>query len=83
MNDKGIRTSTIMPAEVDTPILKGRPINPDNDARATMMMPEDVASMILLCATMPHRTVIQEIVMAPIKDRDRSVEIEAARIAKL
>ena len=83
LNDKGIRTSTIMPAEVDTPILKGRPINPDNDARATMMMPEDVASMILLCATMPHRTVIQEIVMAPIKDRDRSVEIEAARKAKL
>ena len=83
LNDKGIRTSTIMPAEVDTPILKGRPINPDDDARATMMMPEDVASTILLCATMPHRTVIQEIVMAPIKDRDRSVEIEAARKAKL
>ncbi|MBC63794.1 MAG: 3-oxoacyl-ACP reductase [Chloroflexi bacterium] len=83
LNDKGIRTSTIMPAEVDTPILKGRPINPDNDARSTMMMPEDVANTILLCATMPQRTVIQEVVMAPIKDRDRSKEIEAARKAKL
>ena len=72
-----------MPAEVDTPILKGRPINPDNDARSTMMMPEDVANTILLCATMPQRTVIQEIVMAQIKDRDRSNEIEAARKAKL
>tara|TARA_Y100001970_G_scaffold42421_1_gene52884 strand:+ start:22961 stop:23743 length:783 start_codon:yes stop_codon:yes gene_type:complete len=83
LNDRGIRTSTIMPAEVDTPILKGRPINPDNDARSTMMMPEDVANTILLCATMPQRTVIQEVVMAPIKDRDRSKEIEAARKAKL
>ncbi|MBA31101.1 MAG: 3-oxoacyl-ACP reductase [Chloroflexi bacterium] len=83
LNDKGIRTSTIMPAEVDTPILNGRPLNPDSEARSTMMMPEDIASMILMCATMPHRTVIQEIIMSPIQDRDRSKDIEAARSAKL
>ena len=83
LNDKGIRTSTIMPAEVDTPILKGRPLDPDSKARSTMMMPEDIANMILLCATMPHRTVIQEVIMSPIQDRDRSKDIEAARNAKL
>jgi NADP-dependent 3-hydroxy acid dehydrogenase YdfG len=78
LNAKGIRASTIMPAEVDTPILDNRPHNPDADARATMMMPEDVAAAILLCATLPGRTVIEEIVMSPTKPRDRTLDIAAA-----
>jgi len=78
LNAKGIRASTILPAEVDTPILNKRPHNPDADARATMMMPEDVAAAILLCATLPRRTVIEEIVMSPTQPRDRSVDLEVA-----
>ncbi|MBN4064216.1 SDR family oxidoreductase [Dehalococcoides mccartyi] len=78
LNAKGIRASTIMPAEVDTPILNNRPHNPDADARATMMMPQDVAAAILLCATLPGRTVIEEIVMSPTQPRDRTLDIEAA-----
>ena len=78
LNAKGIRASTIMPAEVDTPILNNRPHNPDAAARATMMMPEDVAAAILLCATLPGRTVIEEIVMSPTQPRDRTLDIEAA-----
>lgn len=78
---KGIRATTILPAEVDTPILNNRPLNPDADARATMMMPEDVAQAILLCATLPGRTVIDEIAMSPTQPRDRSADIAAARTA--
>lgn len=81
LNAKGIRASTIMPAEVDTPILDQRPLKPDAAARATMMMPEDVARAILLCATLPGRTVIEEIVMSPIQRRDRTLDIAAAEKA--
>ena len=78
LNAKGIRASTILPAEVDTPILNNRPHNPDAAARATMMMAEDVAKAILLCATLPGRTVIEVIVMSPTLPRDRSRDLEAA-----
>ncbi|MBC8452996.1 MAG: SDR family NAD(P)-dependent oxidoreductase [Chloroflexi bacterium] len=81
LNAQGIRACTVLPAEVDTPILNNRPHNPDAAARATMMMPEDVAAAILLCATLPGRTVIEEIVMSPTQPRDRTLDMAAARKA--
>ncbi|MCI0545931.1 MAG: SDR family oxidoreductase [Candidatus Rokubacteria bacterium] len=77
--DKGIRATTVLPAEVDTPIMDLRPVPPDEKARATMMAAEDVAAAIVLCCTLPMRTVIQEIVMHPTYPRDLSAEIEANR----
>jgi hypothetical protein len=47
-----------------------------------MMMPEDVAQAILLCATLPGRTVIEEIVMSPTQPRDRTLDMEAAANAR-
>jgi NADP-dependent 3-hydroxy acid dehydrogenase YdfG len=79
LRNSGIRATTIMPAEVDTPILDRRPRPPDATARATMMKPEDVAAAILLCVTLPARTVIEEIVMSPTLQRDVSADIEAGR----
>jgi len=76
--DKGIRATTILPAEVDTPILDRRPLPPDARARATMMQPEDVARAILLCVTLPPRTVIEEIVMVPTVQRDMSEDLRVA-----
>lgn len=76
--DKGIRATTIMPAEVDTPILDNRPLPPDAKARATMMQADDVARTILFCATMPARTVLHEIVMYPTIQRDVSADIATA-----
>lgn len=75
----GIRATTILPAEVDTPILDNRPLVPDHTARATMMQPEDVAAAILLCATLPERTVIEELTISPTILRDQSRDIEIAR----
>jgi NADP-dependent 3-hydroxy acid dehydrogenase YdfG len=75
---KGIRATTIMPGEVDTPILSRRPLVPDDKARATMMQAEDVARAVLLCATLPPRTVIEEIVMSPTVARDWSVDVAVA-----
>jgi NADP-dependent 3-hydroxy acid dehydrogenase YdfG len=79
LRDQGIRATTIVPAEVDTPILDQRPHPPDANARATMMQAEDVAQAILLCVTLPARTVIEEIVMSPTRARDASAEIATAR----
>jgi NAD(P)-dependent dehydrogenase (short-subunit alcohol dehydrogenase family) len=75
----GIRATAILPAEVDTPILERRPLPPDTTARATMMKPEDVAAAILLCVTLPARTVIEELVMSPTVLRDQSRDLEVAR----
>lgn len=74
----GIRATAIVPAEVDTPILDGRPAPPDDAARQMMMQPEDVAACIHLAATLPLRTVIEEIVVSPTIPRDMSAEIALA-----
>ncbi|MBI2217801.1 MAG: SDR family oxidoreductase [Candidatus Rokubacteria bacterium] len=76
---QGIRATAILPAEVDTPILERRPLPPDDTARATMMKPEDVAAAILLCVTLPERTVIEELVMSPTILRDQTKDLEIAR----
>jgi NADP-dependent 3-hydroxy acid dehydrogenase YdfG len=78
LRDRGIRATTIMPAEVDTPILDNRPLPPDAKARATMMRAEDVARAILLCVTLPPRTVIEEIVMSPTLQRDMNADLAVA-----
>ena len=78
LRNQGIRATLIMPAEVDTPILDKRPLNPDAAARATMMLPEDVARAIMLCVTLPPRTVIEEIVMSPTILRDQSKDLAVA-----
>jgi NAD(P)-dependent dehydrogenase (short-subunit alcohol dehydrogenase family) len=79
LREKGIRATTIMPAEVDTPILDNRPLVPDDRARATMMHADDVARAILLCVTLPPRTVIETLVMSPTILRDQSADIKVAR----
>jgi NADP-dependent 3-hydroxy acid dehydrogenase YdfG len=79
LRELGIRACTILPAEVDTPILKNRPLPPDAAARGTMMQPEDVAAAILLCAAMPQRTLVEQVVLLPTKPRDTSADLKAAR----
>jgi NADP-dependent 3-hydroxy acid dehydrogenase YdfG len=79
LRDQGIRATIVMPAEVDTEILDRRPLPPDAAARATMMQPEDIASAILLAVTLPHRTVIEEMVLSPTHTRDQSKDLEVAR----
>jgi len=78
LRNRGIRACAIVPAEVDTPILNKRPLPPTAEQRATMMKPEDVASAILFCATMPQRTVVEEIRIGPTVKRDVAEELLAA-----
>ena len=77
--NQGIRATTITPGEVNTPILDTRPRPPTSDERAALMQPEDVAAAVLLCCTLPKRTVIEEIIMVPTRMRDQSADVELAR----
>lgn len=74
----GIRACAIMPGEVDTPILENRPRPPDSDDRSTMMQPEDIASAVFLCAAMPQRTIVEQVVMIPTVRRDVARDMAAA-----
>jgi len=78
LRNQGIRATIIMPAEVDTPILDKRPHNPDAAARATMMQAEDVARAIMLCVTLPPRTVVEEMIISPTILRDQSKDLAVA-----
>ena len=77
----GVRACAIMPGEVDTPILENRPRPPDADDRSTMMAAEDIAQAIFLCAAMPQRTIVEQVVMIPTVRRDVAADMEAARRA--
>ena len=74
----GVRACAIMPGEVDTPILENRPRPPDADDRSTMMQAEDIAQAIFLCAAMPQRTIVEQVVMMPTLRRDTSRDMVAA-----
>ena len=65
----GIRATSILPGEVATPILEKRPVPPTAEERARMAQPEDFGAAILFIATMPARTCVNELVIAPTWNR--------------
>jgi len=65
----GIRATTILPGEVATPILEKRPVPPSAEERARMAQAEDFGKAILFVATMPARTCVNEMVIAPTWNR--------------
>lgn len=73
MRSDGIRCIDVFPGEVDTPILDNRPMAPDADARATMMMPEDIAEVIVLAVSLPRRTTMLEVPRGPRETARRGV----------
>jgi NADP-dependent 3-hydroxy acid dehydrogenase YdfG len=78
---QGLRAITILPGETDTPILDSRARPPALQERQNMVQPDDVARAIELAVTLPHRVVLQEIVVAPTRQRDTSHDLEISRWA--
>jgi NADP-dependent 3-hydroxy acid dehydrogenase YdfG len=76
---EGIRAITVLPGEADTPILDGRARPPAPEERANMVQPIDVARAVHLAATLPERTVLQEVIVAPTRQRDTSGDLEISR----
>ncbi|GGN23223.1 SDR family oxidoreductase [Streptomyces fuscichromogenes] len=79
--NQGLRAITVLPGEADTPILDNRARPPAPEERAAMVQPEDVAEAVRLAVTLPQRVVLQEIVVAPTRQRDTSADLEISRWA--
>jgi NAD(P)-dependent dehydrogenase (short-subunit alcohol dehydrogenase family) len=62
---RGIRACSVFPGDIDTPILDKRPNPPDAEARARMMLPEDIAACALLAIQLPSRVVVEELLVRP------------------
>jgi NADP-dependent 3-hydroxy acid dehydrogenase YdfG len=75
----GIRAVTVLPGETDTPILDNRARPPKAEERVDMVQPVDVARAVQLAAVMPQRTVLQEMIVAPTRQRDTSPDLEISR----
>jgi NAD(P)-dependent dehydrogenase (short-subunit alcohol dehydrogenase family) len=61
----GIRVTTIYPGEVDTPILEDRPKPLSAEHRSRILLPEDVADVVLSIACLPARAHVPELIIKP------------------
>jgi len=77
--NQGIRATTILPGETNTPIMDNRARPPLERERAVMLDPHDVARAVLLCASLQKGAMIPELQICPTFMRDTSVDIETAR----
>jgi NADP-dependent 3-hydroxy acid dehydrogenase YdfG len=76
---QGLRATTILPGEMDTPILDTRARPPTAEERARMIDPDAVAQVILLCCTLPAGTTVEEVPISPTFPRDQGPDIEISR----
>lgn len=77
--NQGIRATTILPGETNTPIMDNRARPPLQSERAVMLDPHDVARAVLLCASLQKGAMIPELQICPTFMRDTSADIETAR----
>lgn len=61
----GIRVTNVYPGEVDTPLLEQRPNPVSDEHRSRMLLPQDVADMVLAICRLPARAHVPEIVIKP------------------
>lgn len=65
----GIRSTVVMPGEVNTPILDGRPVPPPEEERARMLQAADLGRIIRFAAETPPHVCLNEILVAPTRNR--------------
>lgn len=77
--NEGLRATTILPGEIDTPIMDSRVRPPSAAERARMLDADDVARLILLVCTLPPRALVEDIAVSPTFQRDQSGDIAISR----
>jgi NADP-dependent 3-hydroxy acid dehydrogenase YdfG len=61
----GIRVTSICPGEVDTPLLRRRPVPVSQENLAKILQPVDVAEAVLMVACLPPRAHVHEMIIKP------------------
>lgn len=64
--DNNIHITNVYPGEVNTPILAERPVPPPPEKLVKMLMPEDIASMVVALAKLHPRALVNELVITPL-----------------
>jgi NADP-dependent 3-hydroxy acid dehydrogenase YdfG len=77
--NEGLRATTILPGEINTPIMDSRARPPSAAERERMLDPDDVARLILLVCTLPPRALVEDIAVSPTFQRDQSGDIAISR----
>ena len=66
---ENIRVTNVYPGEVDTPILEQRPTPVTEEHRQKMLLPEDIAHVVVGLACLPDRVHVPEIVIKPVNQQ--------------
>jgi NAD(P)-dependent dehydrogenase (short-subunit alcohol dehydrogenase family) len=61
----GIRACAIFPGDINTPLLRNRPVPPPAAARRRMLQPADVAECVWLALSLPPRAVVEQLLVRP------------------
>lgn len=61
----GVRSTCVMPGEVNTPILDRRPVPVAAADREKMLQADDIGDLIIYLATLPDRVLIEEVTIRP------------------
>ncbi len=67
VRNEGVRVTNVYPGEVNTPILDNRPVKVTEEHKASILQPEDIASVIVTICQLPPRAHVPEIVIKPTK----------------
>ena len=67
VRNEGVRVTNVYPGEVNTPILDNRPVPVSEDHRASILQPEDIASVVVAICALPPRANVPEMVIKPTK----------------
>ena len=62
----GIHVTNIYPGEVNTPILAQRPTPSPPEKLAQMLLPDDIAALVVAIAKLPPRALVPELVITPL-----------------
>ena len=61
----GVRACSVLPGDINTPLMDKRPAPPPPEAREKFLKPEDVAECVLLAINLPPRAIVEEIMIRP------------------
>lgn len=74
----GVRCTTVLPGEVDTPIMENRALPPGKEVRRLMMQAEDISAAVMMAVSLPQRANVLEMAITATVPRDMTEDVKAA-----